>query len=91
MNKSEAQQKLALLPLVTVVTTEDGINQNDEPCLEFTYDSVPGPGTVVIQLPLTPTATHLSDLAHNLPILPQHQLASLAILLAPLPVVPLPT
>lgn len=87
MTKSELQQKLALLPLVTSVTVDDGINANDDPCIECTYDSVPGPGTVIIQLPLSPAATHLADLAHNLPLLQEHQLAALAILLAPLPVV----
>lgn len=67
MTKAEAEAKLALLPLVTGVTVDEGTGADGEtPTIDFFY-----------------VLEHLRDLSRNLPLLQEDQLASLAILLLP--------
>lgn len=83
MTSEQLQMKLGLLPLLTVVNVEDGLNELEEPAIIVYYDAIPGPGTTTLTISLTPDEAELKTLANNLPMLAQHQLAALAILITP--------
>jgi hypothetical protein len=82
MTKEQAEEKLALLPLLTTVTVSYAEDAG-VPYLQYSYSSIPGPGTTNIGVDLVPTAAQLQDCVNNLPLAPENRLAALAIMLAP--------
>ena len=87
MTKEQARTKLDLLPLLVPVAVDYGTDEAENPVIEFSFSSVPGPGDNYFSMPLAPTEQNVKDLVNNLPLAPIDRLASLAIMLAP----PLPT
>lgn len=84
MTKEQAEGKLALLgnALLTAVTVTYG-DDGGIPLLDFSYNSIPGPGTSSVGIDLNPSNAQLSNLVDNLPIQSGQQLAALAIFLTP--------
>lgn len=75
--------KLALLPLLSNVSVEEVTDTDGNPRLEFTYPSVPGPGTSIIDIDIDHSQRQLRDLIANLPLASGDRLAALAIMLVP--------
>jgi hypothetical protein len=84
MNKAQMETKLSLLPLNSTVEVSYAVaGEDDHPVMELSYPLNPGPGWAVIQVDIEPTEQQLKDIVANLPLPPQDQLASLAIMLTP--------
>lgn len=83
MTKTQIQTKLALLPLLVPVAVADGTNDDGDPVVEISYDSIPGPGQVFIQIAPSANESQMQDVVNNLPLLAANRLAALAIMLTP--------
>ena len=83
MTKEQMQTKLGLLPLLTTVTADYSIEDNN-PRIEIAYDAIPGPGSVFLYVDLEPSVTQLHDIVNGLPLNASDKLAALAIMLVPI-------
>lgn len=81
MTKEQADEKLAVLPLLSSVATYYAF-EDETPTLTFEWQN-PGGGWASVSIPMSPSLTNLHDLSQHLPLAAADRVAALAILIAP--------
>jgi hypothetical protein len=84
MTKDQLERKLSLVPLLIPVSVSYEEDDDGNPVLRLSYNTIPGPGEASCSIGLAPNELQLQDVSNFLPLSsPVERLAALAILISP--------